>query len=457
MGLILRDDCSLIIKNNKPFIKMPKHEIPISKKGAIFISLLNGTRTLEEVKNILLDINLNNPSKLDYFIKNLFFQYNHFIVDSSDFQNNPNTNYSIKDFLLIENHSSEEFYDTSIPRSILFHVTEHCDKQCKYCYLDAKNGILETDALTSEQILKIIDEAAELGIYSITYMGGEPLLRKDLTDIIVYASSKGIYNKVTTKFYLTEDQIKKLANSKVEINLSYDCHIDDLASYLVGRDNHAKNMDNVIKLLVKYGVKFSINPVITGLTVKYLEEFFTYLSKLGVSEVILSRYSPSLGRNDKKFIVTEDQWNYVQTLSKTFKTLEVNFLHPQCGENNNLSKNNSHGEPSLCINGRSCMSILPNGKVVMCERIPNKMDFYIGDLTQNTIAEIWASEKRQQTLYPSKEFYKNTPCGNCNDFSTCKKKLKCVLVSLIESGTPYMPPHEIRKNCDNYLKYARKC
>lgn len=454
MGLILREDCKLVIINDKPFIKMKEHNIPISRKGAVFVSLLDGERSIEEVKDILFKINLNTMENQEFFIENVFRQYGHFIIDSEDIETNYNRGYSPKEFLLTKNHSREEFYNTTVPRCILFHVTEKCDKECRYCYLDAKKGALELDALETKEVMKIIDEAAEIGIYSISYMGGEPFLRKDLVDIIAYASSKGIYNQVVTKFYLNEEQIMKLRECNINISLSYDCHVDELASYLVGRKNHGEKMDNVIRLFVKYGISFSVNPVITGITAKYFGEFLTHLSKMGVKKVNIAKYSPSLGRNDEELLVTDEQWSEIGKITETFKDFKVGFLNYKCKEMWDSIDEFKEKSVGVCLNGRSAISILPNGKVVMCEVIPNKMDFCFGDLKKSSIMEIWNSEKREKLLSPSRDLYKGTSCNICNDFHKCSKKLACLLKSISESGTAYIPSEEVRNSCKLYLANA---
>ena len=55
-----------------------------------------------------------------------------------------------------------------------------------------------SDELTTQQWLRVIAEAAELGVLQLHLSGGEPLLRRDLVDIVRSASEYGLYTNLIT-------------------------------------------------------------------------------------------------------------------------------------------------------------------------------------------------------------------------------------------------------------------
>ncbi len=64
-------------------------------------------------------------------------------------------------------------------------VTDRCNLRCRYCM--PEEGICcvsEEELLKREEILRLVNVAASLGIRSVTLTGGEPLLREDLTELI---------------------------------------------------------------------------------------------------------------------------------------------------------------------------------------------------------------------------------------------------------------------------------
>lgn len=73
-------------------------------------------------------------------------------------------------------------------------VTQRCNLCCVHCYCrqDAGDQGARAAELSLESICRIVDQAAEMGVFSLTLTGGEPLLRQDLLDIYDYIKSKGI-------------------------------------------------------------------------------------------------------------------------------------------------------------------------------------------------------------------------------------------------------------------------
>src|SRR5438034_3197302 len=65
-------------------------------------------------------------------------------------------------------------------------VTDRCNIRCFYCMPDAdvKFGPRES-ILSFEEILRVVQAGARLGIRKVRLTGGEPLLRRDLEDLVL--------------------------------------------------------------------------------------------------------------------------------------------------------------------------------------------------------------------------------------------------------------------------------
>jgi radical SAM protein with 4Fe4S-binding SPASM domain len=90
-------------------------------------------------------------------------------------------------------------------------ITARCNNNCRHCYLNlpAKDKKAKASELSPSQIKKIIDQAADLGALWCLVTGGEPLLRKDFSDIYLYLKKKGFLVSVFTNATLiTEKHIK---------------------------------------------------------------------------------------------------------------------------------------------------------------------------------------------------------------------------------------------------------
>jgi len=61
-------------------------------------------------------------------------------------------------------------------------VTQKCDKHCPYCHREGESnplGLMKVD-----EIIRIVRIAVSLGIYRVKLTGGEPLLRKEIVEIV---------------------------------------------------------------------------------------------------------------------------------------------------------------------------------------------------------------------------------------------------------------------------------
>ncbi len=75
--------------------------------------------------------------------------------------------------------------------------TDACAQGCVYCY--AGSTPQETRGLTSEEIRGLLQDAAALEIRAIDWLGGDPLVRSDWYELMVYAQSLGIINNIWTR------------------------------------------------------------------------------------------------------------------------------------------------------------------------------------------------------------------------------------------------------------------
>jgi len=77
------------------------------------------------------------------------------------------------------------------PFLVSYSITSKCNLSCKHCYSESSPEA-GGDDLTTDELLRVIDELAGWGIGLLVFDGGEPLLREDFFQIAEYASGKGI-------------------------------------------------------------------------------------------------------------------------------------------------------------------------------------------------------------------------------------------------------------------------
>ena len=94
------------------------------------------------------------------------------------------------------------------PRLVLASIypTHHCNLRCTYC----SSPYLKTPELTTDQWLAVVDELADLGCRRVTILGGEPLLRRDVPDLIARVRARGMSCVLTSNGVLVTRLVDRL-------------------------------------------------------------------------------------------------------------------------------------------------------------------------------------------------------------------------------------------------------
>lgn len=105
---------------------------------------------------------------------------------------------------------------TPVPFYLSLAVTNRCQGRCIHCYsfLQRKE---ERPELTTAELESIIDQAARLGVYQVIFTGGEPLLRKDILELVGHARSRGLLTRLNTNALLL-DRETAVALKKAGLN-----------------------------------------------------------------------------------------------------------------------------------------------------------------------------------------------------------------------------------------------
>lgn len=141
-------------------------------------------------------------------------------------------------------------------------LTDNCNLRCIYCTPE-KLFQKKEEKLLFEDLQKIIRVAKDIGIKKIRLTGGEPLLRKDLCEIIKEIKKSEIDEiYITTNGILLEEKIKDLKEAGLMgINVSLDT-LDENIFNEITRGGDIKKVINGIKKSISLGLKVKINSVI---------------------------------------------------------------------------------------------------------------------------------------------------------------------------------------------------
>ncbi len=86
-----------------------------------------------------------------------------------------------------------------LPYMVMFETTLMCNMFCEYCIFgeEGKFNDLQTRAVR-DRVFRRIDEFCEMGIFALSFSGGEPLLNPSTSDYIAYAADRGLWTSMPT-------------------------------------------------------------------------------------------------------------------------------------------------------------------------------------------------------------------------------------------------------------------
>ncbi|TAJ44644.1 GTP 3',8-cyclase MoaA [Methanofollis fontis] len=113
-------------------------------------------------------------------------------------------------------------------------LTPHCNLRCIYCHAEGEKE--PEGEMSLEEITEILNIAKKIGIRSVKFTGGEPLLRKDIVEI-VRAVPEGIESSLTTNGTLLAPIAGDLREAGLaRVNISLDTLNPERYRRIAGRD-----------------------------------------------------------------------------------------------------------------------------------------------------------------------------------------------------------------------------
>ena len=210
------------------------------------------------------------------------------------------------------------------PKKLILMVTSRCNLNCQFC--DIPEGDHGHKDLPKEQVFKIIDSIHSLGVEDLEITGGEPLLYKDLWEVVKYAVSYKIKVHIATNGLLVREQIDEIKNHQIEtfcISIDGKEKTHDELRNLNGA--YSRTID-AIKLLKENNKKVSVGFVVTNKNVYELEDIYNYFT----SQDIYVTFWPVNHQPDLRFTNKDEArafFEFVKKLKKRKKITRAQYRY----------------------------------------------------------------------------------------------------------------------------------
>jgi MoaA/NifB/PqqE/SkfB family radical SAM enzyme len=190
----------------------------------------------------------------------------------------------------------------TVPFSVNFSLTDQCNFNCEYC----ETAIRNSRELELNDIIYIIDQLKQCGCKRIGFTGGEPLLRKDLKEIIDYAKRCRIITTLSSNGSLIVEkinEIKKLDMLNVSLNGPEPVH-----NHQSGRDSFKRVVEG-IKIAQGHKIKVCTTTVLTKYNTgkKCLEAILALAKRMGFFCFFQPLCDSRLSLKEKKWPLPDPQ------------------------------------------------------------------------------------------------------------------------------------------------------
>lgn len=207
---------------------------------------------------------------------------------------------------IITYDTEEDIYDIELqnPLSVCWQITTKCNLNCKYCL--SSSGLEGIYGLDTKDAIKIIEQLGKLGINRLDFTGGEPLIRKDLKELITCAKQNNINTIVTTNTtLLNEKNIETLKTADL-VQISVDGP-EEVHNNQRQNEVYEKTIEN-IKILQKEGCKIRLNSFIYNSNKQYVDYLINLSKDLGVFSHLFIIFTPQgRGKDHLEEIIPEEE------------------------------------------------------------------------------------------------------------------------------------------------------
>lgn len=93
------------------------------------------------------------------------------------------------------------------PFQVTFSLTNRCNFRCEYCHIPLQHR----EEMTTEEWIRCFREFREAGMGRASLIGGEPLVRRDVKELITALRDMGVHVAMNTNGWFIEDRIDEVA------------------------------------------------------------------------------------------------------------------------------------------------------------------------------------------------------------------------------------------------------
>ncbi|WP_406398450.1 pyrroloquinoline quinone biosynthesis protein PqqE [Streptomyces sp. NBC_00879] len=307
------------------------------------------------------------------------------------------------------------------PWALLAELSHGCPLHCGYCS-NPVELVGRSDELTTAQWAEVFRQAADLGVVQSHLSGGEPLLRRDLPEIVAATDGAGIHTQlVTSEVGLHEKRLAALIDAGLRsVQLSVQ-HADRAASELIAGARSFAAKERAARLVREADLPLGLNVVLHRANLDALDDLVELALAWGAERIELANvqfYGWAL-RNRDALLPGREQIAAARAAVERWRArlagrLDLVWVVPDYVD----------GIAKPCMGGWGALSltVAPDGTVHPCPAAASLPGLDAPSVKDHSLEWIWR-ESKTFNLYRGEEWMQD-PCRSCElrtkDFGGCR-------------------------------------
>ncbi len=309
----------------------------------------------------------------------------------------------------------------SQPLWLLAELTYRCPLQCPYCSNPVEIAQYNNE-LGTEDWLRVLQQARKMGATQLGFSGGEPLVRRDLEELIGEARRLGYYtNLITSGIGMDRDRVKAFKEAGLDhIQISFQASNEELNNFLGGSKSfrHKQEMARVVK---EFEYPMVLNIVLHRKNVDQIRDILDMTVELNADYVELAstQYYGWSRVNIEQLLPTREQLARAEAVTREYQEkmkekMKIIYVIPDYFEN----------RPKACMNGWGAvfLTIAPDGSALPCHAAAQLPGLEFPNVKEHSIDYIW-NDSDAFNRYRGFDWMQE-PCRSCpekeKDFGGCR-------------------------------------
>jgi radical SAM protein with 4Fe4S-binding SPASM domain len=305
--------------------------------------------------------------------------------------------------------------EISAPLRVDLALTFRCQNNCVHCYA---GGPHETPELATEQWKEVINRLHQIGVFILTFTGGEPTLRDDLPELLLYAQNRGIVTGLVTNGRKLKDKtyVETLEKTGLDfIQVTLESHEPKIHDLMTATKGSWEETVAGIKNIIPTQIYATTNTTLSRYNASDFLETIDFLKELGVAAFGCNSliYSGRANAISEEFVLPlETLRELLPKVHDKAGKLGLKFLWYTPTQYCRFDPVKLGLGVKSCTAARINMCVGPNGDVYPCQSYFESL----GNILKDEWRKIW---NHPLAVRIRKREYVEPKCKNCPQLQIC--------------------------------------